>query len=254
MCGEKITAIAAYLSVVGSPPHVRGKVSFLMCLGIPVRITPACAGKSPVHYAAERGLQDHPRMCGEKKRTLTDKELAEGSPPHVRGKGTIIPISRVLSGITPACAGKRLAIPTKMNRKEDHPRMCGEKAPLRIAGSGSQGSPPHVRGKDYKNMNPPVVAGDHPRMCGEKFYAFLRGIPEYMGITPACAGKSCSSTTLSPRRRDHPRMCGEKQFYEAFNLDPPGSPPHVRGKAKNNISNIISSRITPACAGKRSFA
>ena len=75
-----------------------------------------------------------------------------------------------------------------------------------------------------------------------------------MGITPACAGKSCSSTTLSPRRRDHPRMCGEKQFYEAFNLDPPGSPPHVRGKAKNNISNIISSRITPACAGKRSVA
>ena len=27
-------------------------------------------------------------MCGEKKRTLTDKELAEGSPPHVRGKAS----------------------------------------------------------------------------------------------------------------------------------------------------------------------
>ncbi len=30
------------------------------------RITPACAGRSPMQYVKLRGRKDHPRVCGEK--------------------------------------------------------------------------------------------------------------------------------------------------------------------------------------------
>ena len=49
----------------GSPPHARGRLSFLPCWEPASRITPACAGKT-------RGVDpplivtwDHPRMRGE---------------------------------------------------------------------------------------------------------------------------------------------------------------------------------------------
>ncbi len=54
---------------LGSPPHMRGKVS---------------GG-----YTHANQTQDHPRTCGEK--VLTEKELdyCKGSPPHMRGKEVI---------------------------------------------------------------------------------------------------------------------------------------------------------------------
>ena len=66
-------------------------------------------------------------MCGEKKRTLTDKELAEGSPPHVRGKDTVYRHRTSSTRITPACAGKSVRGEVKAPVRGDHPRMCGEK-------------------------------------------------------------------------------------------------------------------------------
>ena len=74
-------------------------------------ITPAYAGKRPGHIPPREREQDHPRMCGEKCHSRLSAASALGSPPHVRGKGVQKRDSRVAVGITPAYAGKRIALP-----------------------------------------------------------------------------------------------------------------------------------------------
>ena len=90
------------------------------------------------------------------------------------------------------------------------------------------GSPPHVRGKG----------------CIFALHCFKGG------ITPACAGKSCSGSGCSRFPRDHPRMCGEKYPKIVGKLCKWGSPPHVRGKWLRQAFLVPDDRITPACAGK----
>ena len=51
--------------------------------------------------------------------------------------------------------------------------------------------------------------------------------------------------------KDHPRVCGEKQWCLPVSLPGGGSPPRVRGKVSLTNPSLSTSRITPACAGKR---
>ena len=87
MCGEKLTTFDAGKLIPGSPPHVRGKVAPRGFMGSGVWITPACAGKSLFHGLHLPFCEDHPRMCGEKKKLGNLTNIQQGSPPHVRGKG-----------------------------------------------------------------------------------------------------------------------------------------------------------------------
>ena len=111
-------------------------------------------------------------------------------------------------GITPAYAGKSQPWRSYSQRRWDHPRVCGEKRPAVDGKRPLRGSPPHVRGKGFSG-----------------FFCAV-----FVGITPACAGKSVSRGHAPPAGRDHPRVCGEK--YHASPI--PG----------------FRLRITPACAGK----
>ena len=70
-------------------------------------------------------------------------------------------------------------------------------------------------------------------------------------ITPACAGKSLSSSAFYQRGEDHPRMCGEKSPSSPPTVVVIGSPPHVRGKDQGPRCFGAAQGITPACAGKR---
>ena len=192
-------------------------------------ITPACAGKSQRTHTKRSSKRDHPRMCGEKCTGFRLVRAGPGSPPHVRGKADAVYEQHTVSGITPACAGKRQPQSFRRCLRWDHPRMCGEKT-VEVAPEVKElGSPPHVRGKAHA-MHPistlpritPACAGkrqpqsfrrclrwDHPRMCGEKL-RLRRYQREGTGITPACAGKRKLHRHDSGRHRDHPRMCGEK--------------------------------------------
>ena len=78
-----------------------------------------------------RGLGwDHPRVGGEKARTLIVQNEPQGSPPHGRGKdGKFIRINES-TGITPAWAGKRKEQLDGVKKSEDHPRVGGEKTVL----------------------------------------------------------------------------------------------------------------------------
>ena len=88
MCGEKDLLSFGRPYLLGSPPHVRGKV---------------------VKVAFSRKMfQDHPRMCGEKQNRASAPNTRPGSPPHVRGKVELGFAENRVLGITPACAGKRL--------------------------------------------------------------------------------------------------------------------------------------------------
>ena len=52
----------------------------------------------------------------------------KGSPPHVRGKESSAADEKAASRITPACAGKSVSPSRRCVHRQDHPRMCGEKA------------------------------------------------------------------------------------------------------------------------------
>ena len=127
VCGEKSLKGVTLTAPVGSPPRVRGKARAICWSVSPTRITPACAGKSLRLPDLLRSWQDHPRVCGEKQVPHAEIRRARGSPPRVRGKESTCRDSRGLYGITPACAGKRMAFAGPVHSTQDHPRVCGEK-------------------------------------------------------------------------------------------------------------------------------
>ena len=107
VCGEKVLLYSGLLYPLGSPPRVRGKGFGSFQAAGPLRITPACAGKSfgcpqPAFYTG-----DHPRVCGEKCGQFAVVVGVKGSPPRVRGKVRGHHGRALSPGITPACAGKR---------------------------------------------------------------------------------------------------------------------------------------------------
>ena len=72
-----------------------------------VGITPACAGKSEKKVPFLPPHQDHPRVCGEKARSICRPLCKMGSPPRMRGKVSVHRLVAMAFGITPAYAGKR---------------------------------------------------------------------------------------------------------------------------------------------------
>ena len=167
VCGEKLDRTVLSVEAEGSPPPVRGKASRAGLLRQRKRITPACAGKSPVDLLIRNAPQDHPRLCGEKFILVCRAEERAGSPPRVRRKVSKQDISIRGMGITPACAGKSICCLQFSDFTQDHPHVCGEKALTKTEKQQHMGSPPRVRGKVMR-----VSAG---------VYA--------VRITPACAGK-----------------------------------------------------------------
>ena len=53
----------------------------------------------------------------------------------------------VKDGITPAYAGKSATVRHMRAKNRDHPRLCGEKSPVKINAFRNSGSPPPMRGK-----------------------------------------------------------------------------------------------------------
>ena len=108
VCGEKQQGQVNSYRVRGSPPRMRGKVGLCLNPGIKERITPAYAGKRHWKASVPIGSRDHPRVCGEKSKSLKPKRSGCGSPPRMRGKETHSCDQNDDQRITPAYAGKRL--------------------------------------------------------------------------------------------------------------------------------------------------
>ena len=107
-CGEKVHMRTDRRTLLGSPPHMRGKEDTTRATRQQRGITPAHAGKRSSTRTSRPAGWDHPRTCGEKNASLLVLTPTRGSPPHMRGKVDPFKISKHGAGITPAHAGKRL--------------------------------------------------------------------------------------------------------------------------------------------------
>ena len=174
MCGEKSPLKSPLAMPSGSPPRVRGKVSFFLSMLSPQRITPAHAGKSRRCSSSHWTSRDHPRACGEK--TGNDKlsPPSLGSPPRMRGKAHRSMSLCLWSRITPACAGKRLCFNLNIPTRRDHPRACGEKLTLLPTDRCEVGSPPRMRGKGTLSVAKGGEPGITPAHAGKRYLLLVR--------------------------------------------------------------------------------
>ena len=63
-------------------------------------------GKVFQYFSRLKFVQDHPRLCGEKREQRAARISEIGSPPPMRGKDADLSGGGVGEGITPAYAGK----------------------------------------------------------------------------------------------------------------------------------------------------
>ena len=273
MRGEDQAVVSVISIRGGSPPHARGRRIACLERLMRVRITPACAGKTAAIAWAEAEKGDHPRMRGEDYSEEQLRTFLTGSPPHARGRPVFCRLSASPIGITPACAGKTDLAARDAPPTLDHPRMRGEDSYALRTALSQVGSPPHARGRRARRHAVRRLVGDHPRMRGEDvmtsgWRSRRQGSPPHArgrqrnrndrchagGITPACAGKTSRRLSGRISRTDHPRMRGEDATMPpAFNSIA-GSPPHARGRPVPHMVLAYVRGITPACAGKTSWA
>ncbi len=109
VCGEKSKTQPDCLYPVGSPPRMRGKVKVQVANKLVAGITPAYAGKRAGRCPDGCTPWDHPRVCGEKCSSVRSASHRRGSPPRMRGKDLPFTCDCESTGITPACAGKRVS-------------------------------------------------------------------------------------------------------------------------------------------------
>ena len=130
----------------GSSPHMRGTRVFDCDIVAVPGIIPAHAGNtgSSMMAATQRG--DHPRTCGEHRKSGNRPRIRRGSSPHMRGtpvaKIAISPPPRII----PAHAGNTLRFSISRLSGRDHPRTCGEHLQAGVDSGAYQGSSPHMRG------------------------------------------------------------------------------------------------------------
>ena len=167
MCGENQTRQLHRFRLIGSPPHVRGKLSPRNNTIASHGITPACARKTQGQTPSKNGDKDHPRMCGENPTYQQPDVHRLGSPPHVRGKPMIRCLQPQKTGITPACAGKTFTYCSRDAYCRDHPRMCGENIDFNSSREFLIWITPACAGKTPMSFSAFLRPRDHPRMCGE---------------------------------------------------------------------------------------
>ena len=168
VCGEKYAPACGCIRQRGSPPRMRGKAdgySGLFCI---TRITPAYAGKSPGWGSGIYCDRDHPRVCGEKSNPGRQQPMHTGSPPRMRGKDRLRGVLGLGMGITPAYAGKRRDYLSQNLCRKDHPRVCGEKRPVRRGACSGPGSPPRMRGKVIRGLATRITSGITPAYAGKR--------------------------------------------------------------------------------------
>ena len=125
-CAGNTPLVGDDLSHMGSPPLARGIRDISNLKDGLYRITPACAGNTYCLWSVRSKDGDHPRLRGEYNADSMSEWLLPGSPPLARG---ILPArlpEQENYRITPACAGNTLQVPFLFVRNEDHPRLRGE--------------------------------------------------------------------------------------------------------------------------------
>ena len=146
---------------------MRGKLRKVNIVHAASGITPAGAGKTRRRTIANTCPEDHPRRCGENLFFGRGSRTPAGSPPQVRGKLLGFHFCEHSVRITPAGAGKTARTSTTAGFTRDHPRRCGENSSDNVKCSFDLGSPPQVRGKQYRAASTSVRVGITPAGAGK---------------------------------------------------------------------------------------
>ena len=171
----------------GSSPRLRGTPKLAPQRRRSRRIIPALAGNTLTGKLYCTRCGDHPRACGEHRRSSSPLMSSLGSSPRLRGTRHAGHLRVVAAGIIPALAGNTSWRSSTRPSPRDHPRACGEHSYAWRASSSSLGSSPRLRGTRGRRL----VHRDAE------------------GIIPALAGNTRSTAAASAHGRDHPRACGE---------------------------------------------
>ena len=192
----------------GSPPHARGRPVAVRVGRAADGLTPACAGTTRWRRSRGRPNRAHPRMRGDDVAESDAITVAEGSPPHARGRRPTPCANTPTVRLTPACAGTTTSPQASQIAAWAHPRMRGDDPAHRHPRGRRAGSPPHARGRPPR----PRPTSPPPR------------------LTPACAGTTPTSPAATRRSRAHPRMRGDDSPQRSARTSFRGSPPHARGR------------------------
>ena len=145
----------------------------------------------------------------------------------MRGSPERASIDAFVNGIIPAHAGLTRQRLWCVAAGRDHPRACGAHTGSSCIGSTSPGSSPRMRGSPMKALHSVTS----------------------IGIIPAHAGLTASSTDNSLSSWDHPRACGAHNSSRYERSVTKGSSPRMRGSQfyYPKFQNIVG--IIPAHAG-----
>ncbi len=188
VCGARGFLPLPPITVIGSPPRVRGAHAATHDVSQTSRFTPACAGRAFYMPGWIVIRPVHPRVCGARDVTTAQGRDGYGSPPRVRGAPR--KCFRTESGqrFTPACAGRTNGRDCWLRTPPVHPRVCGARRKRSPHQCFRAGSPPRVRG-----ARPWCIVWDG---CD--------------WFTPACAGRATCGLFGSYPVPVHPRVCGAR--------------------------------------------
>ena len=136
-------------------------------------------------------VKDHPRVCGEHNKTMTEVSPSFGSSPRMRGALRVPRLSCSPTRIIPAYAGSTSQLFQIRHAIRDHPRVRGVHRCRQATDRHHWGSSPRMRGA--------------PGCALHRILA--------VGIIPAYAGSTHTGTAPITSTKDHPRVCGEHGRY-----------------------------------------
>ena len=150
----------------GTSPRMRGKLDLAKLRHSAGRNIPAYAGKTLLAPDRRVAVTEHPRVCGENRRSKLTRMVGSGTSPRMRGKQMGAKPAPAVQRNIPAYAGKTQTMPCTSPQHPEHPRVCGENLDLIAHSLGPAGTSPRMRGKHraenqrlHSARNIPAYAG-----------------------------------------------------------------------------------------------
>ena len=126
-CGDKGIQFAKGDKVMGSSPRVWGQEEVQVMAERLQRIIPTRVGTSVLQYLLHLLDEDHPHACGDKRASIIQPPVRQGSSPRVWGQeNKRIPFTST-GRIIPTRVGTSHVRLSTLGLARDHPHACGDK-------------------------------------------------------------------------------------------------------------------------------
>ena len=156
-CGEHSRTVIRSESLPGSSPRMRGARGRAQAVLRLQGIIPADAGSTGATEIYSLCAKDHPRGCGEHRRSRQGSSIQVGSSPRMRGALRAVQAQPGDVGIIPADAGSTTCRRLRMPVTWDHPRGCGEHVSSYAYWAATLGSSPRMRGAHLEILAIPTI-------------------------------------------------------------------------------------------------